>query len=47
MTTTLDLVIKVHAMAIQPYNRENNAALKRIVSAIISSIVCAGVSSIT
>ena len=42
---SLDLATKVHAMAIQPYNGENNAALQWIVSAILSSIICAGVSS--
>ena len=28
ITTTLDLAPKVHAMAIQPYNGENNASLQ-------------------
>ena len=27
VTTTLDLATKVHAMAIQSYNRDNNAAV--------------------
>ena len=42
---TLDLATKVHAMAIQPYNGENNIALQQIVSAIASSIIYAGVLS--
>ena len=28
VTTTLDLATKVHAIAIQPYNGDNNAALQ-------------------
>ena len=39
MITTLNLTTKVHAMAIQPYNGENNAALQQIVSAIAFSII--------
>ena len=42
---TINYPTKVYAMAIQPFNVENNAALWLIVSAITSSIVCANVLS--